>query len=96
MVTAVQHGDNSEMERLRAVVQELENKINSLSESFDALKRENTYKDEQTKLLQAEVDAKIAALNNHTVRGDGRDKVWVKMAELDDIINNPKNYHSIR
>ena len=90
MATAVQHGDNSEMERLRTVVQELENKINSLSKSFDILKRENTYKDEQTKLLQAEVDAKIAALNNHTVRGDGRDKVWTKMAELDDIIDNPK------
>ena len=65
MATAVQHGDNSETKRLRAVVQELENKINSLSKSFDILKRENIYKDEQTKLLQAEVDAKIAALNNH-------------------------------
>lgn len=90
MVTTVQHGDNPEMERLGVVVQELENKINSLSKSFDALKRENTYKDEQIKLLQAGVDAKIAALNNHAVRGDGRDKVWAKMAELDDIIDNPK------
>ena len=71
-------------------MQKLENKINLLSENFDTLKRENPYKDEQIKLLQAEADAKIAALNNHFVRGDGSDKVWAKMAELDDVINNPE------
>lgn len=94
MSTAVQHGDNPETECLRAAVQELKNEVKSLYENFtvkfDALKRENTYKDEQIKLLQAGVDAKIAALNNHTVRGDGRDKVWAKMTELDDIIDNTK------
>lgn len=35
MATTVQYGDNSEMEYLRATVQELENKINSLSENFE-------------------------------------------------------------
>ena len=94
MTTTVQYGDNVETERLRIVVQELKNEIKSLSQNFkvkfDIIKRENTYKDEQIKLLQAEVDAKIAALNNHSVRGDGQNKIWAKMAELDDIIYNPK------
>ena len=94
MATTVQYSDNAEVERLRAVVQELKSEVKSLSQNFkakfDTITRESAYKDEQIKLLQAEVDAKIAALNNHSVRGDGRDKVWAKMAELDDIINNPE------
>ena len=49
MATTVQHGDNTEVECWRIIVQELKNEVKSLSENFkvkfDALKRENTYKD---------------------------------------------------
>ena len=98
MTITVPHSDNSEVEYLKSTVRGLQNKIKLLSAEFeiklDILERQNKYKDKRIKSLYAELDAKVAALNNHSVRGDGRDKVWAKMAELDDIINNEQKLHA--